>query len=88
MRFIKDKRILVMSLMDLEHCGFEYEGYLGELFLNGIDEKEAETPVMLVVDFTGGAVITKNTSDAVLKDMEQDHTRFVEYLDTLGIADR
>jgi hypothetical protein len=41
MRFIKDKRTMVMSLVDLEHCGFDYDEYIGELFLNGIDDKEA-----------------------------------------------
>ena len=85
MRFIKDKRIMVMSLVDLEHCGFDYNEYIGELFLHGIDEKEAEIPVMMVVDFAGGAIVTDNISTESLYIMKKDHNMFMKYIEDLGI---
>ncbi|MDD3906435.1 MAG: hypothetical protein PHS46_07955 [Candidatus Omnitrophica bacterium] len=36
-------KILTMSQTDLEHCGFSWDDFEGELFLSGhMDEKESE----------------------------------------------
>lgn len=85
MRFHKDKKIITMSLMDLEHCGFSYEEFRGELFLNGIDDPEAELPIMFMVDVVGGAVITTSTRDETLVKMEESHKKYIEYLNMVGI---
>jgi hypothetical protein len=87
MKFHKDLKIITMSLVDLEHCGFNYEEFLGELFLNGIDDKEAEMPVMLAVDFIGGAVITTGTPEETLKKMEDSHNQYKNYLERMWIED-
>lgn len=87
MEFIKNKRVMIMSLVDLEHCGFSYEKFSGELFMNGIDDEEAETPVLIMVNFTGGAVVTPETSFETLNRMKQDNDTFRKYVKKI-IGDR
>jgi hypothetical protein len=53
MRFDKKTKTLEMDLINLEHCDFNYGIFLGELFLNGIDDPEAERPEKLIVNFKG-----------------------------------
>lgn len=80
MRYLEKENIMVMSLVDLEHCGFTYDQYEGELFLNGIDSEAARSPVMLAVNFTGGAIICHDTSHYTLERMTQDSNKFKEYV--------
>jgi ribosomal protein L37AE/L43A len=83
MKFIKDKKLLVMSLMDLEHCGFNHDDFCGELFLNGIDDPDAQTPDLIMVDFVGGAVVTDKTAEKSLEIMQESHKRFEEHVDRI-----
>jgi predicted RNA-binding Zn-ribbon protein involved in translation (DUF1610 family) len=83
MKFIKDKKMVVMSLMDLEHCGFRYDDFCGELFLSGIDDPDALTPDLLMVDFVGGAVCTNTTAEKSLELMQESHKRFEEHVDRI-----
>ncbi len=87
MKFHKDLKIITMSLMDLEHCGFNYEDFCGELFLNGIDDEEAKQPIMLAVDFIGGAVITTATKEETLAKMENAHNQYKNFLERMWITD-
>ena len=87
MKLHKESGIITMSLMDLEHCGFKYEDFLGELFLNGIDDPEAERPILLMVDFVGGAVITDWTKKETLKKMKDAHNQFKNFVKMLDIQD-
>jgi len=38
MKFDPETKILTMSQTDLEHCGFSWEEFAGELFLSGFSE--------------------------------------------------
>jgi len=51
-------KMIRMSLVDLEHCGFDHEEFETELWLAGLDrdDKSISWPETLVVDFAGGAV--------------------------------
>ena len=59
MQYLPRKNVLVMSLADLEHCGFEYDEFFDELFLHGCEA--ADWPVALLVNFAGGYVVTPDT---------------------------
>lgn len=87
MKFHKDLKIITMSLMNLEHCGFNYEEFCGELFLQGIDDEEAKEPIMLMVDFVEGAVITTSTPEETLAKMEDAHRQYKNYLERVWIED-
>lgn len=80
MQFLPEQQIVIASLVDLEHCGFDYGTFESELFLSGIDEKAARFPVMLTVNFTGGAVITPDTKQSTTDLMLQKTNKFQEYL--------
>jgi len=56
-RYYPKEGVIVMDLVDLEHCGFNHDDFAGELFLAGI-ENSPLWPVALIVNFGGGAVIT------------------------------
>lgn len=58
MKFNLKNGILTMDLFELEHCGFDYDEFKNELFLHGIDDKAAEFPIMLCVNFEGGCALT------------------------------
>lgn len=75
---IKHKNgIVTMSLIDLEHCGFDCGLYDLELRASGIDPWSIPWPVAILVNFTGGAVITANTSDETLAKMKEANEKFL-----------
>ncbi|MEA2008762.1 MAG: hypothetical protein U9O54_06545 [Chloroflexota bacterium] len=45
-------KIVTMSLVDLEHCGFDHREYAFELERAGITAEEAQWPVAFIVNFT------------------------------------
>jgi len=68
-RFNKEKRIVIMNLVDLEHCGFDWEEYCSELRMHGIADEEARNPIAIIVNFAGGAIITPDTQGDTLAAM-------------------
>ena len=78
MRFLPKKRVVVMDLVDLEHCGFDVEEFHSELFLHGIDDVEATFPLALVVNFAGGHVLTPKTSQETVDALKQQRRQFAE----------
>ncbi len=69
MRFNKEKRIMIMNLVDLEHCGFDWDEYCSELRMHGIADEEARNPIAIIVNFAGGAIITPDTQGDTLAAM-------------------
>jgi len=80
MRYIKDRNIVVMDLIDLEHCGFNHDDFDFELKACGVNDPEARWPVALVVNFAGGGVVTLDTSENVISNMKAMKRRFDELL--------
>lgn len=62
MEYIKSENLVVLDLVDLEHCGFNHEEFDFELRVSGIEDPEARWPTALVINFSGGAVVTASTS--------------------------
>jgi len=75
-RFDKKNGIVFMTLVDLEHCGFDRGEYCSELRMAGIPDHEARSPIALVVNFAGGAIVTPRTSPESLKRMRCATERF------------
>ena len=66
--------VVLMDLVDLEHCGFDVGEFHFELQAAGIDDPAAVWPVALLVNFTGGAVVGHCTADeAVMRITEADN---------------
>ncbi len=86
MRYIKGKNVVIMDLMDLEHCGFDHEDFDFELRASGINDPEARWPVALVVNFGGGAVVTPHTGEKTIAEMMEIKSRFDELVRTLQKA--
>lgn len=78
MKYHKKSRIMEMELYDLEHCGFDYEEYLKELFLHGFDDEDAENPTALIVNFAGGSVIINDTTQKELAEIKSKTKEFKE----------
>lgn len=59
-RYDANTKTMHMTLVDLEHCGFDYELYRSELFLAGMSDEDESLlwPDKLIVEFAGGAVVT------------------------------
>jgi hypothetical protein len=66
-RYDPDLGLVQMSLVDLEHCGFDHDSFEGELFLAGLNEEAARWPLALIVNFAGGHVVGPDTSADVLQ---------------------
>jgi hypothetical protein len=47
----KKTETVTMDLINLEHCGFNQDEFLQELFLSGIDEKGCTFPNKIVINF-------------------------------------
>ena len=88
MKYIPELNLIEMDLMDLEHCGFEHDRYEGELFLNGIDNEAAKWPVMMAVNFSGGAAIMVGTDEANLDKMAEWNDKFREYMGRIKVPSR
>lgn len=68
--------VVVMNLVDLEHCGFEHDTFDWELRASGIDDPAASWPVALLVNFAGGAMVGPGTTSVVLARMKEANGRF------------
>lgn len=72
--------MVVMGLIDLEHCGFDHDEFCAELEMRGIEEKAAQWPLALVVNYRGGAVVTPDTPVEAREQRIADSTAFEELL--------
>ena len=55
--------VVLMDLVDPEHCGFDVGEFHFELQAAGVDDPAAVWPVALLVNFTDGAVVRPCTSN-------------------------
>lgn len=57
-RYDPATRTIHMDLVNLEHCGFQWDAYCDELHLNGLDDTDPalQWPDTLIVTFREGAV--------------------------------
>ncbi len=63
MKYLREQALVVMDLVDLEHCGFDHGNFDFELQSSGIEDTTARWPVALIVNFLGGHIVTTETSD-------------------------
>lgn len=82
-KFFPDQRVITMDLVDLEHCGFDHEEYVGELHLGGIDDERAKFPLALLVNVAGGHVITPDTRQETVEASMEAREAFARLCDTL-----
>jgi len=68
--------VVLMDLVDLEHCGFDVGEFHFELQAAGIDDPAAAWPVALLVNFAGGAVVGPCTSDEGLAQITEADIKF------------
>jgi len=68
--------VVLMDLVDLEHCGFDVGEFHFELQAAGIDDPAAVWPVALLVNFIGGAVVGPCTSDKTVMQITEADSRF------------
>jgi hypothetical protein len=68
--------VVMMSLVDVEHCGFGVGEFHAELEMAGIANEAARRPVALLVNFVGGAVVTPATSAETRTQMEEANRQF------------
>jgi len=85
MQYLPDHDVLVMSLVDLEHCGFSYDDFVGELFLHGCEA--ADWPTAILVNFAGGHVLTPDTPPGHLRRYKKANEAFQAILEAVvGVA--
>lgn len=61
MEYFKDQNLVVMDLVDLEHCGFDHEDFDFELRARGIEDVKARQPVAVIVNFAGGHILAPDS---------------------------
>ncbi len=81
-------QVVVMDLVDLEHCGFRHDDFVFELQAGGINVPAAAWPVALLVNFAGGAVTTPTTSDETIAEMKDAHAEFKTLRESLLATQR
>lgn len=54
-KYDAETKTVTMDLVDLEHCGFDHDEYLQEVFLAGLSDtyKSIQWPETLIVKFCG-----------------------------------
>lgn len=73
-RYDKEAKMVVMDLVDLEHCGFNLDEFAGELQLAGV-EQSALWPTVLLVRFRGGVVLSGRDSLEFLEETREEARR-------------
>ncbi len=71
MQYLPEQDVVVISLVDLEHCGFDYE-----MFANDNGCAASTWPVAVLVNFAGGCMITPNTAPVVKERIEKSNEKF------------
>ncbi len=74
MQYLPEQNVVVMTLSDLEHCGFDYEEFNKELYFSGCEA--ANWPIALLVNFAGGYVVSPNTPPGHLRRYEKANEKF------------
>jgi hypothetical protein len=81
-------RIVMMSLVDLEHCGFSHDDFELELeaSLQQIPDG-ARWPLAILVNVAGGHILTPQTSEASLRATQAAEVQFRVLLEKIGFSD-
>ena len=82
-KYIPEKKIIVMNLVDLEHCGFDYREFERELSMSGVDDECAKFPIAIMVNVGGGHVLTNETNEDTLKKYHEAKQLFDHYVETI-----
>ena len=83
-RYLPEQKIVVMDLVDLEHCGFDYRDFEHELAMAGLDENnDALYPIAIMVNVAGGHVLTGNPDADVLHQYQKATQQFDYYVETI-----
>jgi len=80
MEYFKDQNLVVMDLVDLEHCAFDHELFDFELRADGIEQSEARLPVALMVNFAGGHILTPHSKPETIAKRKQAEDGFHKLL--------
>jgi len=83
MRYIPKHNLVVMNLVDLEHCGFSHDDFDFELRVVDCHLEEARWPTAILVNFGGGHIITPDTDTDTIKQMKIQEEIFREMLSKL-----
>jgi len=80
MEYLKDQDLVVMNLVDLEHCGFDHELFDFELRADGIEDSKARRPVAVAVNFAGGHILTPDSRPETIAKRKQAEDGFHKLL--------
>ena len=80
-----EHRVIVMDLVDLEHCGFDYDEFYYEIETSGITDEDAAFPMALLVNFAGGHALRPDAPDVIVRRLDRYNTMFQAMLARLGI---
>jgi len=75
--------MVVMDLVDLEHCGFDHEEFTSELLMSGVENKDALWPIAIIVNVGGGHVLLSDTPKDALEKYDQAKRQFDHYVETI-----
>ena len=87
MNYLEEKRIVLMSLVDLEHCGFAHDEFAFELRCRGIESPDARWPVAIVVNVAGGHVVTDSTAVESIVAMRKAEKSFEKIINAISSFD-
>lgn len=74
MQYLPEQDVVVMSFVDLEHCGFDHDEFYAELCLSGC--KSADWPVAILINFAGGYALAPDTPPGHLERYKKANEKF------------
>jgi len=72
----KEKKVLELDLIDLEHCGFDVGELIVELLTLGIEDPGAGWPTAMIVNFAGGCIMESTDYESVREARRQARADF------------
>ncbi len=81
--FDEKNGVVVMDLVDLEHCGFDHEAYDFELDCRGIEGRAARFPFAIIVNVSGGHLVLAGTPEEQLQAYRERQQEFERWVQTV-----
>ena len=75
-----EQQIVVMDLVDLDHCSFDHDEFDDELTIRGITEQAARFPFAIVVNVAGGHLIPQGTPEEQARAYDERHEQFQQWM--------
>jgi hypothetical protein len=86
MRYDSENRVVILDLIDLEHCSFDVDEFEMEAEVHGLPDEAIKAIGLLV--FWSGGVVTEQTTDEALARIQADRQAFQDLIQSMRFASK